>query len=417
VPDHMLGRDFSLAQLKEKGAQAVFLAVGAQASRRIPLAGCDLPDVLWGVEFLRDAASGKAVQLKKNVIVIGGGSVAVDTAMTALRCGAEDVCLACLEAESEMPAGAWEIETARAEGIRILPSRSPHRVVVQDGRVTGLDLVSCARVFDAGGNFCPRFDESSIDCLPVDQIILAVGQQTDLSFLAGQDSIQMQDGLIVVDKFSLQTGMPGVYAGGDAAVAPGGVIQAIAAGRRAAETVDRALGGSGEIDEVLFDRPRLNPCLGRKQGFCAWPRQAMPVRSREARRRGFAEIAIGFNADQARREAARCLQCDLRLSISCNPPPPRHVMAFNAENVAPVHETEGVYQLLDGGHRILAIKGTPHLRRSLLEALGNDSSARFFAFEEDKMFSKRESELIQKYLQRYGKMPGGGGDDELDDLF
>jgi len=416
VPNHILGRDISLARLRQNGARAVFLAVGAPGSRRIPLTGADLPDVLRGVDFLRESASAAAIDLKENVVVIGGGNVAVDVAMTALRRGAANVFIACLESEAEMPAGRREIDTARAEGIRILPSVGPERVVVENGRVTGLDLVSCTCVFDGKGNFCPRFDESSRECLLVDQIILAVGQQTELSFIAGQDPIRVKNGLIVVDEHSLQTGMPGIYAGGDVAAMPGAVIHAVAAGRRAAESIDRALGGSGDIGETFFDRPAPAARLGNTPGFSDWPRETMPVRSPQTRRADFGEIAIGLGADQARREAQRCLQCDLRLAIGCNPRPPVHLLAFDATNASAAPAAEGVYQLLDGERNIISIKGTDNLRLSLLAALEDNSTASFFEFEEDKMFSTRESELIQKYLQEHGRMPGGG-EDELDDLY
>jgi len=115
-------------------------------------------------------------------------------------------------------------------------------------------------------------------------------------------------------------------------------------------------------------------------------------------------------------EAKRCLQCDLRLYLNCNPPPPEKILAFNEEHIAQVPEAEGVYQLYDEDKNILAIKGTPDLRKGLLEDLEDGSSAAWFNFEEDKMYSQRESELIQQYLQEHGEMPGGG-DSDLDDLF
>jgi hypothetical protein len=282
--------------------------------------------------------------------------------------------------------------------------------------VTGLDLVRCTCVFDEKGNFCPRFDESSRECLLVEQIILAIGQQTELSFISAQDPIRVENGLIVVDEQSLQTGMPGVYAGGDVVALPGAVIHAVAAGRRAAESIDRALGGSGDIGETLFDRPAPAARLGKAPGFCDWPRETMPVRSPQTRRADFSEIAIGLGADQARREAERCLQCDLRLAIGCNPRPPVHLLPLDAATASAAPAAEGVYQLLDGERNIISIKGTDNLRRSLLAALEENLTARYFEIEEDKMFSKRESELIQKYLQAHGRMPGGG-EDELDDLF
>ncbi|MBW1887095.1 MAG: FAD-dependent oxidoreductase, partial [Deltaproteobacteria bacterium] len=126
-PNQALGKDFTLNQLKENGFDAIFLAVGAQLSRRISIEGSDLPDVLWGVDFLRQVAEKEEIRLKDRVIVIGGGNVAVDVAMTALRCGAKEITMACLESREEMPAHEWEIQGAIEEGVRLMPSWGPHR--------------------------------------------------------------------------------------------------------------------------------------------------------------------------------------------------------------------------------------------------------------------------------------------------
>jgi formate dehydrogenase beta subunit len=414
-PNQSLGKDISLDQLKNDGFDAVFLGVGAQQSRRIPLEGCSTSNVLWGVEFLRQVAEGIKVELKDRVVVIGGGNVAVDAARTAVRCGATDVKMACLEGLDEMPAGPEYIEAAKAEGVQILPSRGPEKIISEHGSVTGMELVECTGVFDDRGHFCPEFSDKK-KCILVDQVIMAVGQAADLSFLPDNSPIKTVRGLIVVNENTLETGLPGVYAGGEIAKASGAVIHAIAAGRKAAESIDRALGGAGKIDEVLFKRGNPDPHLGRDEGFAAQPREAMPELDVAARIRGFQEIAVGYSDEQAVREAKRCLQCDLRLHIGCNAAPPQAWQPLDEDHVHAVPETEGVYRLLDADHRVLAIKGTANLRQDLLTALDENDPAALFEFEEDKMYSQRESELIQKYIQGHGKMPGGGADD-LDDLF
>ena len=196
----------------------------------------------------------------------------------------------------------------------------------------------------------------------------------------------------------------------------GAVIHAIAAGRRAAASIDRTLGGSGDIDEVLFPRSNPDPFLGRDEGFASFPRENVPELDVETRIKGFQEIAVGYTAETAVTEAARCLQCDLRLYLRCNPSPPAHWLPFDEEQINQLPETEGVFRLLDADHQILAIRGTANLRQDLLAALADNDSASFFEFEEVKMFSLRESELIQKYIQEHGEIPGGAADD-LDDLF
>ncbi len=414
-PGQVLGKDITLDQLTNDGYNAVFLGVGAQNSRRIPLEGCNVSDVLWGLEFLRRVAADEKIKLKDNVVVIGGGNVAVDVSMTALRCGASDVKMACLECLDEMPASPRELEEARAEGVKIMPSWGPDRVISEDGKVASMDLVECTCVFNEQGRFCPEFSETK-ECVLVDQVILAVGQASDLSFLEDNSRIKIDRGLIVVDEESLETDMKGIYAGGDITKAPGAIIHAIAAGRQAAASIDKAIGGSGDIDEVLFPRGNPDAYLGRDEGFASWSREKVPELDAGTRIKGFQEIALGYSDEQAAKEAKRCLQCDLRLHLSCNPVPPQDWLPFDEENINQVPVAEGVFQLLDGEHHILTIKGADNLREELLTALEGNDNAAWFEYEEDKMYSQRESELIQKYLQEHGEMPGGGGDD-LDDLF
>ncbi|MBW1798352.1 MAG: FAD-dependent oxidoreductase, partial [Deltaproteobacteria bacterium] len=237
-PNQALGKDFTFDQLKNDGYEAVFLGVGAQLSRRIPLDGSDLPDVLWGVDFLGRIAEGEDIRLKDRVIVIGGGNVAVDVALSAMRCGAKEVTMACLETREEMPAHEWEVE-----GIRLMPSWGPHRIMSENGQVTGMELVRCTSVFDDKGNFNPTFDDTK-ETIEGDQVILAIGQASDLSFIGDDSGVSVDRGLIVVDQETLETGLKGVYAGGDVAAMPGAIIHAIAAGRKAASSIDKALGGT-----------------------------------------------------------------------------------------------------------------------------------------------------------------------------
>jgi NADPH-dependent glutamate synthase beta subunit-like oxidoreductase len=409
-PNMTLGKDFSLEELKSGGYDAVFLGLGAQLSRRIPLEGCDMPDVLWGVEFLKQVAEGEDIRLKDRVVVIGGGNVALDVALTALRCGAQNVSMACLEGMEEMSADQWEIDGAVAEGVNILPSRGPDKILCEAGRITGLDLVECICVFDEQGNFCPQFGASK-ECILVDQVILAIGQTTELSFLDDNSPISTDGGLIVVDQESLETGMPGVYAGGDVVRAPGTIIHAIAAGRKAAASIDQALGGTGEIDEVLLQRDPPDSRFGKDQGFATWPREILPELEVETRRQGFGEVSLGYKDEQAVKEARRCLQCDLRLQLGCNPSPPKPWLAFDEETINQIPQSEGVYKLLDEEHNVLAIKGTANLRQDLLEQLEENEKASLFEYEEDKMYTQRENELIQRYLQEHGGMPGGDQED------
>ena len=410
-----LGKDFTLDQLKVEEYDAVFLAVGAQLNRRIHLDGSDLADVLWGVDFLGRIAEGEDIRLKDRVIVIGGGNLAIDVALTAVRCGAREVTMACLESRREMPAHEWEIQGALDEGIRLMPSWGSKRILTENGKITGIELVGCTCVFDDNGNFCPAFDDTKKE-IEGDQVVLAIGQASDLAFLGGDSRVSVSKGLIVIDGNTLETGMKGVYAGGDVAAVPGAIVRAIAAGRKAASSIDKVLGGTGNIEELLFKRGDPSRYIGRDEGFASWARERVPKIKLKERRQGFYEVALGYNDEQAIKEARRCLQCDLRLYLGGNPSPPEKISAFNREKVRFVPEEDGVFQLYDGDKKVIIIKGTANLRGELLEELEENTVAEWFDFEEDKMYSKRESELIQKYLREHGKMPGGG-DSDLDDLF
>ncbi|MFO7785815.1 MAG: FAD-dependent oxidoreductase [Thermodesulfobacteriota bacterium] len=398
-PGRALGKDFHLEDLRGKGFDAVFLGVGAQESRKADIEGLDLKGVMWGLDLLGKVAGGDPPRLEGRVLVIGGGNTAVDAALTLARSGALEVTMACLESREQMPAHAGQLEVLQSAGVRLMPSWGPYRILGSGGRVTGVELVRCTGVFDIKGEFSPAFDEEVVKQLEVDQVILAIGQRPDLSFLREGGPIRVDRGLIVVNGDTQETGMPGVYAGGDAAAVPGSVIHAVAAGRRAAAAMDRALGGSGETDKPLIARVRPGPRLGREDGFAGRAREPLPG------------VESGYDADAARREASRCLQCDLRLLMGRNPAPPQKRLPFNQEAIAQVPESEGVFRLIDRDQRIVAIKGVADLRKSLMQELGDNDEAALFDYQEDKMYSKRESELIQQYLQEHGEMPGGFDDD------
>lgn len=210
--------------------------------------------------------------------------------------------------------------------------------------------------------------------------------------------------------------MPGVFAGGDAVKAPGAIIHAIGAGRQAASSIDKQLGGNGDIDEVLFASDPPSQHIGRIEGFADFAREAVPAIPVKDRR-GFTEVALGFDQEQAQREASRCLQCDLRLLFSKPVLPPRKQLWFELtqENVADVPKVEGVYQLLDEQEKVIYIKGAMNLRREIEEQLEVNEAARYFMYNEEPMYTKRESELLQQYIAEHGEMPEGNRD--LDDLF
>ena len=409
-----IGKDLTMKDL-QKEYDAIFLAIGSQLAKRISVEGLDLEGVLWGMDFLRDVRQGVDVKVEERVLVIGGGGVAMDVALTALRLGAKEVQAASLECREEMPATEWEIEEAVEEGVVLNPSWGPKRIVSDNGKVREVELVCCTCVFDEQGLFNPSFDESVTTSIDTDMLILAVGQDTDLSLLKGS-GVEADRGIIRADEGTLETDVPGIFAGGEVVSGPSTVIEAMQMGRQAATSIDRYLGGEGDIERALLPQEQLNPCLGREEGFAERARMPMPSMPLEQRRTGFAEINLGYDEQMAQQEASRCLRCDYRLHIETPVLPPQKWLEFTREAVETVTELAGVYQLLDAEKSVLAIKGVMDMRQALEKELETNEQACFFILEEDEMYTKRESELLQQYLQEFGELPGGGMD-ELDDLF
>ena len=313
-----LGKDFDLNSLKEDGFETVFIATGLQLSRKIELEGAQLDGVLWGIDFLSETSEGKETSLKERVLVVGGGNVAIDVALTALRVGAKEVTIACLESRDEMPANPWEIEMAVEEGVKLMTSWGPGKITGDNGKVTGVELIQCTSVFDDEGNFSPTFNDVT-EQVESDQVILAIGQTADLSFVDESLPLKAEKGLIAVDDKTQATDMPGVFAGGDVGRGPGAIIDAIADGRRAAGAIDKFLGGDGMIHETIAEKPEPQSYDGkRERGFADLERVNMPVLPVIDRYHGFPEVDLCLDDDQAVYEAKRCLQCDLEYSLAKN---------------------------------------------------------------------------------------------------
>jgi NADPH-dependent glutamate synthase beta subunit-like oxidoreductase len=319
-----LGVDFEIDQLKNDGFEVIFISVGAQLSRKIELPGAELEGVQWGVEFLAAVADGKDIGMRDNLVVIGGGNVALDVALTALRLGAKKVALACLESRDEMPANPWEVEQALQEGVEMLYSWGPSKVFENDGKVAGLELVRCTSVFDQEGRFCPYFDDSKTT-VATDQVIVAVGQASetafcqDFCFLDDQRSLPVEKGLIKIDRETQETQMKGVFAGGDAANGPATVIEAIAAGRRAAVSIDKYLGGDGTLECAMRNVECGNGQSyegKRESGFAELKRVAVPTLPLAERHAGFSEVELCLTDEAVKQETHRCLQCDLEICLA-----------------------------------------------------------------------------------------------------
>jgi NADPH-dependent glutamate synthase beta subunit-like oxidoreductase len=413
-----VGKDIFYNEIKSNH-DAIFIATGAGLSRKIELIGTDLTGVHWGMDFLKAINLGQEVTTGKRVVVIGGGNVAVDVAMAARREGAEDVQLVCLEKRDEMPAFDWELKEAVEEMVNINPSWGPKRIIGTDGKVTGIELKRCTSVFDDNGNFAPKYNEEETTTMDANTVILAIGQATDIGFLMDESCVETSRGCIKVDQESLEAAV-GVFAGGDVVTQPGSVIDSIAAGRCSAASIDKYLGGDGVIDEQFLPDNSTLEKPEKVEAIANRPRME-EAKLDSSQRLCYDELCLGFDGSAAVEEAQRCLCCNLRLELPDVILPPEDMLTFTAENVNAVPDNlEGVFQLLDGEKNILVIKGTADVKSGLLEALENSENSKYFIYEEDPMYSKRESELIQVYLQKHGSMPpgdGAGGGDDMDDLF
>jgi formate dehydrogenase beta subunit len=283
----------SVTALREEGYEAVLVAVGTHQGVRLPIPGNDLPDVLVSTDFLRSANLGEPVSVGECVVVLGGGSVAFDCAAWARRLGAKQVTLACLEPREAMRATAEDVEQALADGCTVENTCTFDEIESRDGRVTSVRfrrVASCT--FDENGTPDLCVEQGSDFAVPADTVIFAVGQRPALSPEFGV-GLGWGNRVTVTGEGGVRTGTPGVFAAGDAATGTLSVVNAIAAGRRAASAIDRYLGGDGVIDESLASLEATNPCIGREEGFV--PRGRCEGESDEA---------------------ARCLQCDLRLEIA-----------------------------------------------------------------------------------------------------
>jgi len=310
-----LGQDFTLDSLKEDGFKAAFLGIGC--TRPAPLArstdgsemkGTDLDRVLLGLDFLRDVKLGQGQKLDGRVVVIGGGNVAMDVAMTAKRQGADSVEITCLESREEMPAHEWEIADAVEEGIKLNPSWGPNEIIGQDGRARGVKLQKCLSVFDETGRFAPKFDGKFSET-DADWVIIAIGQRSDFEFLKDDDPLwEPSKRFVQADKLTLQTNVEWIFAGGDMVSGPASVVEAVAHGHEAAESIDRYLSGTDLT--AGREEPEVTPAPKPPNWFPLQER-AKPERVPAAEREGYSEIEKTLSEEIAVAEAKRCLACGI----------------------------------------------------------------------------------------------------------
>lgn len=309
-----LGRDFTLSDLKAQGYEAVLLATGTHGSRPLKVPGAELPGVIPGIDFLRQVKlrvwGHTRPRIGKTVVVIGGGDVAMDTARTALRLGAERVDLFCLESREEMPAHDWETREALDEQIRFHPGWGPVEFVGDD-RVRQVKFVACTSVFDASGKFAPTFDPSVTNTVEADTVLPAIGQVSQFAH-APEDGVETTPGqLYRADRCLLQTTAPWVFAAGDAVHGTATIIQAVASGHRAAASICEYL--EGRPLTGCWEPVRRESRLERLEIPHGWEELASAVEPElpaHERVRSFVEVKLGLDEAAAVAEASRCMRCD-----------------------------------------------------------------------------------------------------------
>jgi len=306
-----VGEDIPIEKIRAEN-DALFIGVGVHQGRKLGVEGEGLTDVLQGIDFLRQAGSAdNKPKVRKKVVVIGGGNVAVDVARTALRLGAEHVEMVALEQRNEMPAYSEEIEATLVEGIKIRNGWGPRRIL-GDGSAAGIELKRCTQVFDEAGHFNPVYDENDLTSIDADQVVISIGQTNDVSFLE-HIGAETQRGSFVADPVTLQTSIKGVFAGGDTVSGPASIIDAIAAGKRAAESIERYLKGqdlkASRFEETI--KPIPEELLPSTKDVEKKPRAVSGELTIQKRIGNFDEVETGFSEEAAIAEAERCLNCAL----------------------------------------------------------------------------------------------------------
>ncbi len=302
------GKDISLDDIKKRGFKSVFIATGAHHGLQLELEGKDLKGVLNALNFLGDVSLGNHIDLGNRAAVIGGGNVAIDTARTAKRVGPKEVTVVYRRSEKEMPAHKHEVEDAKLEGVKFNFLATPRKILGQEGKVVALECVrNILGVPDESGRRRPVPVEGSEFIIPADSVLLAIGEMPEVDSLPKELAVSRQN-RIIVDDVTLQTSLPGVFAGGDNVSGPASVIEAIAAGKRVAVSIDRYLRG---VDLKAGRKKKIQHVTWVSDKSTLLEKVRQPLRRLTPKERlgCFKEVDLGLTADSGLLEARRCLFC------------------------------------------------------------------------------------------------------------
>ena len=306
--DTTIGKDATIEEIKRHGYSAIFIATGAHHCVSLNIEGEELNGVFHALDFLKDVHIGNHAKLGSKVAVIGGGNVAIDAARTARRLGPNEVTIIYRRSEKETPAHHKEVEEAKLEGIKFHFLTAPKRVLGKNGKVVGIECIKTALGLpDESGRRRPVLVEGSEFVVPVDSVLFAIGEMPDISFLPKEVEVGRRN-RVAVDEVTLETKLSGVFAGGDIVTGPASVIEAIAAGKKAAVSIDRYISGQDLKTGRTKDVPEIT-WISEKNVLEKKSRQTMRCLEHEERVSCFKEVELGLTPDAGLLEARRCLFC------------------------------------------------------------------------------------------------------------
>ena len=306
-----VGKDVTIAQLRQEGYKGFYVAVGLQSGGRLPVPGGDAENVISGVDFMRDVNLRDKKSLSGRVVVIGGGNIAADVARTAVRCGAEKVSLYCLEGYDEMPMGEEDRSECERDGVAVYAGWGPREVSVEGGKAAGVSFVKCLRVKDENGRFAPVYDESTVQMAPCTTVLFCIGQKAEWRELLSGTAVEFNpNGTAKADPVTYQTAEKDIFVGGDAFTGQKFAIDAIAAGKQGAVSLHRFVQGAtltiGRDRRQFIELDKKNALIA-VDSYDNTPRQR--VGYNEVLRNTFRDERVAFTAEQVKAETARCLGC------------------------------------------------------------------------------------------------------------
>ena len=307
-----VGKDVTIEDLREQGYKGFYAAIGCQRGRKPGISGENAEGAYTAVDFLRKAGAKESFALEGDVVVVGGGNVAIDAARISSRCTDAKISMFCLEAREKMPASNEEIEEALEEGIELNCGWGPKEVLEEDGHVSGVVFKKCTRVFDAQGRFSPEYDENDTVTVPCRHVIFSVGQAIDWGHMLDNLHVELRpNGGALANKLTYQTSEPDIFVGGDVYTGPKFAIDAIAAGREGAVSLHRYVHehctltiGRNRRDFIELDKENI-----KVETYDSSSRQIPPKADVKEQAKTFRDLSQSLSEEQVKKETSRCLSC------------------------------------------------------------------------------------------------------------